>query len=548
MDVTWDPPGPGQWAIDMSHMPAGCTRITQELMSPAMRDGSRRMLAELGAPLECIDLRFVNGFTYTRVRPLVGGDRTPRRPPPLPVLKLAMRLHPEMRRRAATSARVLEQEPWKQVIHDWHHGTKSRIEAGNLALQDVDLAALDDAAVLDHARACLENCARNFELHFWLHGYDMGPLGQYLFEAQDWGIDAGELLSLLEGASPSTSGPSREAAAIREMVAAAGAEPATLDELRAVSPDVSSAVDRYLRRRAWVLFSRYDVDGVTLGERPDLVLASIMAGGERDTPAAEVARRTADVRARVPEAHRARFDEVLAQARDAMDLRDDNGPTTAEWPAGLLRRALLDIGRRMVASGVADDAALACDLAPAELSAAHRIDDLPSGDELRRRRDVRDAQRRLDPPRRLGPDEPPPPLDALPPAMRRLVAMVQVVMAHMGMDGAAGGNGLQGAGIGTARVTGRACVAASPEEALDRLEPGDVLVVAATTPAYNLVLSIAGAVVTSEGGPMSHAAVIARELGIPAVIGARAALVDIPDGATVEVDAAAGEVRLVARA
>jgi len=44
---------------------------------------------------------------------------------------------------------------------------------------------------------------------------------------------------------------------------------------------------------------------------------------------------------------------------------------------------------------------------------------------------------------------------------------------------------------------------------------------------------------------MSHAAVLARELGIPAVVGARRALFDIPDGATVEVDPVAGEVRLV---
>jgi phosphohistidine swiveling domain-containing protein len=43
---------------------------------------------------------------------------------------------------------------------------------------------------------------------------------------------------------------------------------------------------------------------------------------------------------------------------------------------------------------------------------------------------------------------------------------------------------------------------------------------------------------------MSHAAVLARELGIPAIIGARGAL-DIPDGATVEVDPAAGRVRIV---
>jgi pyruvate,water dikinase len=77
------------------------------------------------------------------------------------------------------------------------------------------------------------------------------------------------------------------------------------------------------------------------------------------------------------------------------------------------------------------------------------------------------------------------------------------------------------------------------------MEPGDVLVVPFTTPAYNTVLSLAGAVVCESGGPMSHAAVMARELGIPAVVGAAGAMAEITAGATVEVDPAAGKVRVV---
>jgi rifampicin phosphotransferase len=66
-----------------------------------------------------------------------------------------------------------------------------------------------------------------------------------------------------------------------------------------------------------------------------------------------------------------------------------------------------------------------------------------------------------------------------------------------------------------------------------------------TAPTYNAVLSIAGAIVTEEGGLLCHAAVIARELGLPAVIGASGAM-ELPDGATVEVDPANGIVRLLA--
>jgi pyruvate,water dikinase len=55
---------------------------------------------------------------------------------------------------------------------------------------------------------------------------------------------------------------------------------------------------------------------------------------------------------------------------------------------------------------------------------------------------------------------------------------------------------------------------------------------------------MAGAIVTEEGGLLCHAAVIARELGLPAVIGARGAM-SIPDRSTLEVDPTAGRVRVL---
>jgi pyruvate,water dikinase len=122
--------------------------------------------------------------------------------------------------------------------------------------------------------------------------------------------------------------------------------------------------------------------------------------------------------------------------------------------------------------------------------------------------------------------------------------MVQVAMRQLGMDGTAPTDQLTRVGVGTEAYTGRACTAANADEAIEKLEPGDVLVVRATSPAFNAVLSIAGAVVTANGGTMSHAAVLARELGIPAVVGAGAAL-DIPTGSLVEVDPVAGSVRVV---
>jgi pyruvate,water dikinase len=112
-------------------------------------------------------------------------------------------------------------------------------------------------------------------------------------------------------------------------------------------------------------------------------------------------------------------------------------------------------------------------------------------------------------------------------------------------DRAPGARALTGTGIGTEPYTGVARVASRPEDALAALEPGDVLVVPFTTPAYNAVLAVAGAIVCEEGGPMAHAAVMARELGIPAVVGALDALAEIPNGARVEVDPTIGRVTVL---
>jgi len=94
--------------------------------------------------------------------------------------------------------------------------------------------------------------------------------------------------------------------------------------------------------------------------------------------------------------------------------------------------------------------------------------------------------------------------------------------------------------VGTEPYTGRACVAATPEDALAKLEPGDVLVTTTTTPAYEAILPIAGAVVTEHGGLISHSALMARELGLPAVVGVARATAAIPDGAKIEVDPSPG--------
>jgi len=77
------------------------------------------------------------------------------------------------------------------------------------------------------------------------------------------------------------------------------------------------------------------------------------------------------------------------------------------------------------------------------------------------------------------------------------------------------------------------------------LQPGDVLVASITTPAWTTLFAMASAVVTDVGGPLSHSSIVAREYGIPAVLGTNVATRRIPDGARVRVDGEAGTVTLL---
>jgi pyruvate,water dikinase len=449
-----------------------------------------------------------------------------------------------MRRREKTARRTLQERPWRAVIADWQARGRAEWEGKNLALQDVDMAALSDAEVIAHARRVFDHCVAGVEHHFWLHGYDLGPIGLLLADCKRWGIEPAEVIPLLEGASPSTSAPAQSMLRLRSAIEEARIEPRSLDDVRRLSPEAAAQLDDFLHRRGAVLFSRYDVEGVTLGELPDLVLSIIMNASVRDI-GATVAERAKTLRQRVPEAERAAFDERLTEARAAMDLRDDNGPTTAEWPLGLLRLALLEVGRRMVANGLAATPEDAFDLESAELVPGTMTGNGPSADELAARRARRRSNATADAPLALGPVEPPPPLSVLPTSLGKFTGAVLMVIEQIGMGGERADTGLRGSGIGTSTYRGVARRASSPEEALDVLEPGDVLIVPCTTPAYNSVVSLAGALITADGGPLSHAAVLARELGIPAVVGARGALFDIPDGAMVEVDPVAGEIRIL---
>ncbi len=99
----------------------------------------------------------------------------------------------------------------------------------------------------------------------------------------------------------------------------------------------------------------------------------------------------------------------------------------------------------------------------------------------------------------------------------------------------------EGTGIGGKIASGKARLLSSPEES-EKLQEGEVLVTDRTNPDWDPVLEKASAIVTNSGGRTSHAAIVAREIGAVAVIGAKDATEKIKDGQEVTVSAAGGNV------
>jgi phosphohistidine swiveling domain-containing protein len=212
---------------------------------------------------------------------------------------------------------------------------------------------------------------------------------------------------------------------------------------------------------------------------------------------------------------RARPVALLAayQLRDREVRRDKM--VRAIW---LLRNLLREYGRRRAAAGVFDTADDVFYLLVDELDA------LPP--------DVTDvvARRRAEQVRLAG-FQPPPMFSG---TWQATTALATVLAA---------GETLHGVGVCSGLVRGRVRIVRP--ETIDDLEPGDVLVAEVTDVGYTAAFSYAAAVVTELGGPMSHAAVVAREFGIPCVVDAQSATRRLPPGSLIEVDGATGQIRVI---
>lgn len=528
-------PPPGTWIRFADHFPRALTPPYTHLYTSTFEGAQSSMYERYGIPFGGLGVAILDGHLYIGPRPLVGGPGAVA--PPKPILWLATRLHPAFRRRRARARTVLRDRPWRDEVHVWRRELRPLWTDANLALQAQDPALLDDEGLARHVRQCRSNAEEGYRTHFMLHGPDLLATGLLLARGDDWGLSPNALLTALVGASPASTGADDDLDLVRARVAQHQPAPTSLDELRAIDPEVSAALDGFLRHHGWRLITSYDLDGRCLVELPELILTLATSPLPAPAPPADVDA----LRERVPSADRAEFDALLDDARFTYGLRDDNGGITGAWTVGLLRRSILEVGRRLEARDLLATVDHAVEVDLDSLLALLAGGPGPTAEEIAARAAARAEASRQHPPAQLGAPLPGPDVIAVFPEPLRLMVRSQLALADGSYHGATAP--LSGLGIGTTSVTGRACVVLDAAGALDRLQPGEVLVTPSTTPAFSAALSIAGALVVEQGGYLSHAAVTARELGLPAVIGATGAVSAIPNGSLVCVDPELGLVR-----
>jgi rifampicin phosphotransferase len=171
----------------------------------------------------------------------------------------------------------------------------------------------------------------------------------------------------------------------------------------------------------------------------------------------------------------------------------------------------------------------------------------PSADELADRAKYRAAYTAKDAPALLGPPAPPPPDFAdLPPLVGRVTRAIFIGRGHIFGSSQAQNQDTVLYGIAASKgvYEGPARRVSGPSE-FGQIAKGDVLITESTTEAFNILLPLLGGIVTDAGGLLSHAAIVAREYGIPGVVGTRDATVLIPDGAHVRIDGGSGEVTVL---
>lgn len=405
-------------------------------------------------------------------------------------------------------------------------------EARALAAEDV--TSLTTPELASHVGRALDFCGRTVYWHHRFNCCTMIPTGDFLGHAADWtGLAPDEILQALRGSSPISVGAVDELAALRtailrdagalSLVVSGDDAASILTRLRQHAGSVWTTAAAYLDVVGPRIIGGYDLADRMAQEHPELLVKIIRTAISQDEAAREASaeQAVARVRDRVPAGRRDQFDDLLREAQVTYAIRDERNFYADALGLGIARRSLLEAGARLARQGRLEDPAHLVDATSVEIAALLEGGSGPSAAEIAERVRFRTETPQDAAPVHLGfPPSGPPPADWLPAPAARLQRAVGIVLALMfaAHEEQAPGKVLKGFAASAGVREGTARVIRTIGE-LPSVQGGEVLVTQSTAPTFNVVLPLVSAIVTERGGALSHAAIVAREYGVPAVVG-----------------------------
>lgn len=537
--VTWDVPEEAHrfWERETMHLPGQSTTLDAEFL---------RRWGDEGFNAACEDFSMPVRNTYRRVNTYVYQSITPVSFDPAVLEELG---HEAQERLGAAIGRQIEM---------WQSERLPEIQELLGRWRAFDLEGATDEELIDHLHDTYAWSERAWHIHFLtafpvivsmslfadLYAELLGgddPYGAFrLLQGQD------NLSLVADRALYALSRRALASAEVRRVLETAAAGD-VVGELRASEDGRAflTELDAFLAEHGRRTSLYITVSATSWIDDPAAlitVLQDAITQPERD-PAAELEALaeereslTAAARERLagfPEAVRGQFEFLLSAARQGSVMQEDHNYWIDTQVVFEVQRVVLELGKRLERNGAVDEARDVFHLRLEEL------EDLSSD-----RRAVVAARKRemehfsaVDSPLALGSLPPGPPPDD--PISRAITKMFGGAPQESGSPDVV--HGMAGS-PGVAR--GRARIVRSLADG-EHLLNGEVLVAPTTAPPWTPLFGRAAAIVTDAGGILSHCAVVAREYGIPAVVGTKRGTAVFETGQLLEVDGTIGSVRIV---
>jgi rifampicin phosphotransferase len=515
------------WEWDDMHMPFAVSPLAADYIR-TLASGFAYGYKRLGMPIE-IKARVWNGYAYFTLDTDV--------PEPEQAAMFERRTEAARAQIAVTDAYWRERAvPELLGIYAWN---------AERPIESLPIADLADT--WDEAWTRIGRC---WSIHFYaIRGpYQVLDDLADLYESIVENAAPGEALALIGGGVHELHDVERQLEALGALALATPAlaarirqPPVTVAELgeRSDAATFVSALEAFLAQHGHLGQGFDDLALASWGEEPDRLLTELAkrvehlpavgADERRERQAAHGHALEAAVRAKLaddPE-RLERFDTTLAAARQIGPLTEVHNYWIDRMAQASIRRFVMRVGRRLVELGTIDDATDILYLHRGEVPDVLRTaNDQRALVLARRSEQARWAAIR--PPRKVG----------VPSSDGEPDRFDGKRFASSEPDELRGTGASAGVVRGTARVT-------LTQADFGAVQAGDIIVCPSSNPSWVPLFAIAGGLITNTGGVLSHAAVVAREFALPAVVGTGDATSRIADGRLVELDGSSGIVRLL---